>query len=299
MKRLIVTLLLLLAAFSFAAAGGSREQGDFEYTDISDLVVEAGTFDVEIDAGRGDSVEMTIDNYPDNYTVYHSVNGSTVRVWIERQNSLFQRPHRGRLRFVVPTEIDLEVDNSTGDVEMRGIVSDRIAISTSTGDVEIDDAKIDGAVDTTTGGISIDSVIGDLTVSATTGRVELSEIEGDVSVRTSTGSQNLRDIVGDLTIRATTGGVRLDDIEGRLTIRTSTGNITGEDVLLTGDSTFKASTGRIEIDLENRVENLEFDLTSTTGSLRAGDDRSQRRLFLGGTGIRVEGETSTGNQRYF
>jgi hypothetical protein len=69
--------------------------------------------------------------------------------------------------------------------------------------------------------------------------------------------------------------------------------------MLTGDSSFEASTGRIEVDLANDIGELEFDLTSTTGSLEVGRERSQRRLFLGSTGTTVSGRTSTGSQRFY
>jgi DUF4097 and DUF4098 domain-containing protein YvlB len=120
-----------------------------------------------------------------------------------------------------------------------------------------------------------------------------------VDVESTTGAQRLERIEGDVDARSTTGRVEVNDTRGRLFVKTSTGNQVGRDVTVTGDSTFEATTGSIEMDLTNDLDQLEFDLTSTTGSLRVGDDRSQRRLFLGGTGITVKGSTSTGSQRFY
>lgn len=302
MKRLILLLILTGLLTVAASASGTREDGDFSYGDITTLVVEGETFDVEIDAVRGRTVSMSIERYPDNLTVFHSVNGSTVRVWVERRFSLFQRPHNGRMVFTVPAETSVEIDNSTGDIEARGLQAARggsLSFETSTGDIDLEEITGELSVSATTGNVEIDRVSGAVAVDTTTGHIDVESVEGPVSLRSSTGHQELSDVEGDITLRSTTGRIELDEVSGRLVLRTTTGNVRGRDVRLTRDSEIQSTTGNIELDLVNDINEMEFDLTSTTGSLRVGSDRSQRQLFLGSTGIRLEGSSSTGSQHYF
>jgi len=297
MRRLILVAASLLVAAVVYAAGG-REAGDFDYDEIRALEVEAGTFAVEIHAVRGRRASLEIENYPDRFTVYHTVDGSTVRVWVERDFSLFSGPHRGRLVFLVPERMQIRVDNTTGDIFVEGVTVTELRVKTTTGDIVVEDVVGDVAARSTTGSVAVRDSRGGFEVGSTTGSLELHEVSGSVVGSSSTGSHEYRSVTGDIDARSTTGRIRLSDTEGRLRLRTSTGNQIGTDVMLTGDSSFEASTGSIQVDLENDIDELEFDLTSTTGSLEVGREQSQRRLFLGSTGIAVRGETSTGSQRY-
>lgn len=298
MKRLGIAAVLMITTVSLFAFG-QRESGEFGYAGMTALEVEAETFAVEVRPTGGRRVEMQVENAPNSYTVYHSAEGDTVRVWVERTFSLFSRPHRGRLVFLVPADIDLSVDTSTGEIYATGLTGGEVAVETSTGSILVEEFGDGASVRSTTGSIDIRRCEGVYTVRSTTGRIALTSVEGDLEVASSTGSQRYEQIVGDIDARSTTGRIELSDTEGRLRLRTSTGRQIGTDVLLTGDSAFDSTTGDIEMDLANDVDSLEFDLSSTTGSLRVGSDRSQRELFLSGTGYTITGSTSTGSQHYF
>lgn len=298
MNRLVVAALLLITATSLFAFG-ERESGEFGYTGVTTLEVEGETFAVELRATGGRRVEMRVENAPNGHTVYHSADDGTVRVWVERTFSIFSRPHRGRLVFLVPTDIDVSVDTSTGEVYATGLAGDALAIETSTGSVLVEEFTGGAKVRSTTGGIDIRRCEGDYRVRSTTGSIAITSVDGDLEVSSSTGSQRYEEVTGDIDARSTTGRIELSDTEGRLRLRTSTGRQVGTDVLLTGNSSFDSTTGDIEMDLVNDVDALEFDLSSTTGSLRVGGDRSQRELFASGTGFTVTGSTSTGSQHFF
>lgn len=298
MKRLtLIITSLFVATLLFGA--GQGEDGDFTYSGIDTIQVDAGTFAVEVEATRGRDVSMEIENYPDRFTVYHVVEGSTVRVRVEQTFSLFTPPHRGTLVFRVPTETDASIETSTGDVRVAGIARAEIGVRTTTGSITIDEISGSLVARSTTGAVTIRRSSGELEVSSTTGSLEIDAFEGTIAASSTTGRQYYEDIVGEIDARSTTGRVEFRDVTARLRVRTSTGSQTGEGVTLTDDSSFEATTGSIDMELENELDDLEFDLTSTTGSLRVGDERSQRRLFFGGSGIEVNASTSTGSQRFY
>ena len=298
MKRLIPIVAVLLTATALFGAG-RREDGDFAYDAIRSLEIEAGTMAVDVRTVRGGSVSMTVENYPDDLTVYHSVSGAHVRVWVERRFSHFARAQRGRIVLLVPFETRLTITTSTGAVAVAGVRGDDLRVETSTGRVALDSVSGPVYARTTTGSIDIRDSNGELELRSSTGSITLSRVEGRISATSSTGTQRYIGVVGTIVARSTTGRMELNDTVGLVEIRTSTGNQIGRGVTLTGDSSFEASTGSIDVELTNDIDDLGFDLTSTTGSLQVGGERSQRRLFLGSTGITVVGSTSTGSQRFF
>ncbi|MFW6312484.1 MAG: DUF4097 family beta strand repeat-containing protein [Spirochaetota bacterium] len=298
MKRLtLIIASLFITSLLFGA--GQGEDGDFTYGGIDTVEVDAGTFDVIVEATRGREVSMQIENYPDRFTVYHIVDGSTVRVRVEQTFSLFTPAHRGTLVFRVPASTDVDVETTTGNASLTGVSRAAVRVSTTTGSIDLEEIGGSLFAQSTTGGIVILRSSGELEVGSTTGSLEIDGFEGTVTASSTTGRQYHKDIVGQIDARSTTGRVELRDVAARLRVRTSTGSQTGHGVLLSDDSSFEATTGSIDMDLENELDELEFDLTSTTGSLRVGDERSQRRLFFGGSGIAVNARTSTGSQRFY
>lgn len=298
MKRLtLIFASLFIATLLFGA--GQGEDGDFTYSGIDRIEVDAGTFDVVMQATRGRDVSMEIENYPDGFTVYHIVEGSTVRVRVEQNFSLFTPPHRGTLAFLVPSSIDIGIETTTGEARVAGVSRAELRVRTTTGSITLDETTGTLSARSTTGAIEVLRSSGELEIDSTTGSLAIDEFEGTITASSTTGRHDYEEIVGQIDAKSTTGRIEFRDVRARLRVRTSTGNQTGHGVLLTESSSFEATTGSIDVDLENELDDLEFDLTSTTGSLRVGDERSQRRLFFGGSGVEVNGSTSTGSQRFY
>ena len=294
---------LLLCGFVAGAgvvfAMGPGESGEFEYDGIRQIQVISETFDVDVEATRGRQTSLEIRNQPDNYRILHARSGDQLSIWVEREFSLLNRPHRGQLVLLVPGDADMRIEASTGDVRVRNLKSDRLEVDTSTGEVWIDSVSSSLSVDTSTGGVEINDSAGRFSVTTSTGDIQLRNTSGDITAASSTGSHTYMNVIGDLSARSTTGRIEVDGIQGTLMLRTSTGNQRGRGIALTGNSSFDSSTGSIEMDLRNDVESLEFDLRSTTGSLQVGRERSQRELYLGGTGFTIRGRSSTGSQEYY
>ena len=298
MKRMaLLTPLLFAAALSFALGAG--EGGDFEYDGIREIEVVAGTFSVDVQGVRGRNTSLEVRNESDNYRVLHTRSGDQLEIWVERKFSFLSRSHRGEIVLLVPVDTDLRVRTSTGSVDIRNITSDRLSVDTTTGRVTLEEISASMSVDTSTGAVEVLDSAGRFDIKSTTGRIELLRATGDVVAESSTGRHSYEDLIGDLRVRSTTGRIEIDGMQGTLDLRTSTGGQDGRGIVLTGDSSFESSTGRIRMDFVGSIEQLEFDLRSTTGSLRVGREESQRQLYLGGTGFTIRGKSSTGSQEYF
>ena len=298
MKRITILIPLLLAtALSFAL--GTGERGDFEYDGIREIEIVAGTFKVDVQGTRGRTTSLEVRNKPDNFQVLHSRSGDRLEIWVERKFSFLNRLHRGELVLRVPGDTELQIRTSTGTIDVRNITTDRLSVDTTTGRITLEEISASMSVETSTGTVEILDSAGRFDIRSTTGKIELRRATGNVAAESSTGHHSYEDLIGDLVIRSTTGRIEIDGMQGTLDLRTSTGGQDGRGIVLTGDSSFESSTGRIRMDFAGNIEQFEFDLRSTTGSLRVGREESQRRLYLGGTGFTIRGKSSTGSQEYF
>ena len=127
---------------------------------------------------------------------------------------------------------NLEISQTTGDIDMRRVVANEVILKVSTGDIEVNDLKASGnmSVYSTTGEIELSHTVIDehLKIASDTGDVELDASDaatlnittdtGDVSGRLLTDKQFFAESdTGRVRVPKTTGG--------RCEITTDTGNI--------------------------------------------------------------------------
>ena len=91
----------------------------------------------------------------------------------------------------------------------------------------------------------------------------------------------------------------MTNVDGKLDVETTSGSIRGESVSLDGDSFFESSSGSINIELDNDISSMSFDLKASSGGLRVGSNRSDDRLIIKRGGIQITGRSSSGSQSYY
>jgi hypothetical protein len=119
-----------------------------------------------------------------------------------------------------------------------------------------------------------------------------------VEARSSTGNQRYDYLTGDLRAESTTGAIELSNVQGKADLRSTTGRLWGRNVRLTADSTFRTSTGGIEMDFANPLEDFTFSLQSFTGSIEVAGTRARGKVETGSGPLRVTGQSTTGRQTY-
>ncbi len=126
--------------------------------------------------------------------------------------------------------------------------------------------EADLILETTTDPISANGIRGLLDVESKTGSIHLTECEGSVNARTHTGTVDLENVNGNMAARSTTGSIRF------------LGSLS------TGDNSFRATTGSIDIALTGNPD-LRLDASTTVGqitcSLDLGDARYEKGQYIG------------------
>ena len=255
--------LLLCAAAPFAAATQEKVLQTLEHDGVARFVISrGGIFDVTVKGYSGPTVRVEVLSADPGDAVSESRSGEELTiapVRRERVRSIGSRAPRISVR--LPESTDLAIETSTGNI----------------------------VVETVNGSKRLQSSTGSMTVRSCRGAVE---------ARSSTGNQRYDYVTGDLRAQSSTGALELSNFEGRADLESSTGRLWGRGVKVTGDSSFRSSTGRIEMDFANPLEDFTFSLQSFTGAIEVGATEARGKVETGTGPLKVTGQTSTGRQSY-
>lgn len=114
----------------------------------------------------------------------------------------------------VPAELALDVKDSSGDLEVRGVAA--LRLDDSSGDVEVEDVRGDVRVDDSSGDVSLLRVGGDIWLSDRSGDLRVAEVGGGVVVdRDGSGEIDVRNVRGSVAVREDgSGAIRVSDVGG-------------------------------------------------------------------------------------
>jgi hypothetical protein len=136
------------------------------------------------------------------------------------------------LRVLVPARLALQLKDSSGDTEVRGIAS--LDVSDSSGDLTLRDIAGDLALQDSSGDVQAHGIGGSVEVRIdSSGDLEIEQVQGAVRIlRDSSGSIALRDVRGDATVEVDSSGeIEFDRIGGSALVGTdSSGSIRAHDI---------------------------------------------------------------------
>lgn len=166
---------------------------------------------------------------------------------------------------------DAELSLSTGDVAFYASVTNTLRITTSTGNIRVENLSA-GALDlsVSTGKVTVAGVTcrGDVHVGVSTGRASLTDVTcGSVTSRGSTGDISLSRVVAEetISIKRSTGDIRFEQADAaELFMETNTGNVTG--TLLT-DKVFIAQSDTGRINVPKTTTGGRCEITTDTGNI--------------------------------
>lgn len=289
---------ITLLAFCAGNAPASAQFERLSESGISVLQVEASLLNVEVNGGAGSVLTGWGEDIPKNVIVNYKRRGDVLHVWVEKRFSPFALRKEGRLFFEVPDSIDLDIRSASGTIVIRNMRSSLIKAGSSSGGISVSKIRSVVEVKSSSGGINLGMIEGDLRAESSSGRVELIDVNGTVNATASSGDLRLSAINGDIGVSSSSGRIMLSSVTGALSLHTVSGDITGDGIRVTGDSIFETSSGRIDVDLENQLNDLSFRLTSSSGRLQVGNLKGEKSLAAGEGMMRITGESSSGDQSY-
>ncbi|MDH5608974.1 MAG: DUF4097 family beta strand repeat-containing protein [Cyclobacteriaceae bacterium] len=200
-----------------------------------------------------------------------------------------------QLNLTVPEDVEVDIRTTSGNIQSTGFNARDYRFSATSGDISL--AQLTGPVvaGTTSGNIKLSDVRGEISLSTTSGEQEVRNVNGSLQAVSTSGNIRIVRSNGQLIASSTSGNIELLQWEGSLTLKSTSGNITGNGLVLTGNMEFRASSGNVDMQVENEVEGLSFDLRASSGSLRVGNQQAEKTLYIKQGNYWVRGVTSSGN----
>ena len=311
---------------------------DETFSGVTSIDVKGIFCSVELEAGATANVTLVgeiraIKPY-DDLKIKYTHRGNTLTVWVEIPPHITGQT-KGFLRFTVPRNVLLKVENTSGKIVVNGIGSETISLTTTAGSINANNipcnavlSSMTGAINCktingnmmasstsgnihakgvkgfariycTTGSVNLDGVANEANVITTTGTQFISGAHSNVSASASTGRIELAGVKGIIKATTTTGNITINDASGEIEATTESGAIKGHSVMVTGNSNFEGGSGNIEIELLNPSKTLSYNLKSTRGKLEAENIRETKNLIVNQGATKITGTTTSGSQRYY
>jgi DUF4097 and DUF4098 domain-containing protein YvlB len=305
-KLVFLTLVALMLTSSFITLEVLADpvEETFEYSGVDELQVDGRFFTVEVSGHTGDAVEGRIvipeNLHEGNYVeVVHSKSGGVLEVEVEKLKATIPPvSEKALISIRAPRDIAIKLVTSSGSITVERFETDTIRLKSSSGKIKARDlsARIDIA--SSSGSQDIQQCKGTLIVKSSSGRISVRDVTGNMSVESSSGSQTYEEMDGNIRAKSSSGRITINKQTGVLDLKATSGKLEGQEVKLTGDSSFQTSSGRISFEFENDFDDFSFNLQSNSGVLRVGESRVKGTLILGNGPIKITGNSSSGSQEY-
>ena len=129
----------------------------------------------------------------------------------------------------MPSNLDLDVDDGSGFIEIRNIGGE-LDLDDGSGEMTIRNIRGDVDIDDGSGTATVEEVGGDLDFTDGSGDLEIVNISGSAEINDGSGSIIIRGVKGDVFIDDGSGELRVERITGNVRINDGSGSIYVEDV---------------------------------------------------------------------
>ena len=272
--RILVTTFVAFFATSLALGRyeGVRSKS-FTVSKGGTIEVSTSVGDIQISTWAKSEVYVTVEGLDeeDLEKVKMTQNGNVIRVsYRSRWND-----GSGHVRFDinVPSQFNLDLNTSGGDLEVKGEISGRIDGSTSGGSIQLGNV-VGGPVEVKTSGgdISTGKIEGDGSLKTAGGDIAVGSVNGSLSVNTSGGNIQVETVTKSLEAKTAGGDIIIGDVGGEARVSTSggdvnVGKVTGKATLSTagGDIELKGASGKVSA----KTSGGDVKLQNITGSIDA------------------------------
>lgn len=280
-KVLLFFALIAMVMVPSVFAGRTTESKTFKVKQGGDLIVDVDNAGADIQVRVWDKSEVLIkvdgirEEELEDLEIEQS--GNTIRVEFYGDDDWGRSRH---MKFIlnVPSEFNLDLATSGGDITIDDKIIGRVEARTSGGDVEIDNVDGEVSLRTSGGDVSARNIKGNATMQTAGGDIDVGDVQGELSAQTAGGDIEMGTVRGDVNARTAGGDIIAHDVGGDVSATTAggdvrIGNATGEASLKTAGGDIELRGGHGEIVAKTAGGDLELEglVGSVDGATAGGD----------------------------
>lgn len=274
LKIILILILILIGV----VIRGEELKGDgvinYRVPNGSTLEISILTGDISIKTWNSNELILSSSTYDDQlpFTVKQEGNKYIV---VNKRNSYFAGSVD--LNIKLPHKMNLKINSTSSDIEIRGTLEADLKISISAGD------------------ILTDNITGDVSIKTTGGDIRMGNLKGKVEINTYGGDIRLGGVVSDRLIKIETAGgdIKIGKVDGESKINTFGGTITLDEVKKNGN----ISTNGGDIIL-NKLDG-QYKIKTFGGDIKLEEGKGSVYVETGGGSIKlkkVEGKVNAKTQ---
>lgn len=194
----------------------------------------------------------------------------------------------------------LKVNTNSGNFNMTDAQFTAANITIDYGNLKLINTESNLSLQSNSGNIIIDKHKGLATIKGDYGNQDIKNQEGNLTIQSNSGKILLEAITGKLQISTDYSNVNLKGLTGDLNARLESGNFIGTGVLLHDQAQLTTNFGNINLQLDNKLSDLNCDLAAESGNVRLKKDgtelsKSNGKILLDKGKIKILARADSGN----
>ena len=258
---MFVAVTVFSAAFSGAVIAKSTIIDSFDDVDSISLSTSSG--EGILKKGTGRQVKVILEHtYADGrfVPVMEQV-GGRLKIQEKFTGHSSSRGH-AIWTLVIPDDTQVRFSTGSGDLQIDDLRIDLRSRSGS-GNVTLNDVTGDVSISEGSGDVDIRGAKGELHITEGSGNIEVERFDGDLRATTGSGQVKIAESSGNFRVSAGSDSIRLNGVSGSMRVNVGSGDIDGRNLDITGTSMFSSGSGDAQVGL---VSVLNHDISVTSGS---------------------------------
>jgi hypothetical protein len=185
------------------------------------------------------------------------------------------RKSDGYIRLVGPDHVAVDFNVSSGSISVATVKNASTKLRASSGSIQASHVHAPEIIlATSSGEILGEDLMGRVNATFSSGKVSLQRLIGNLTAEGSSGNLIVKEQSGKVEAKVSSGKIELERIAELGKLSVSSGNIAASQVGLGSSSEFTASSGGITIQTTSVLNQFNYDLATSSGTVKVGDTQS-------------------------
>lgn len=211
----------------------------------------------------------------------------------------FGSSFNGFISLTGPADIKLNISNSSGTIDVMHVQHERTNLKVNSGSIKLTELEVNNMhLEASSGNIQGEGLYGNILAQVNSGQIRLSEVVGNVEARASSGNLRFENVEGKVDAKVNSGSIKLDSVKELGNLSVTSGSIKAENSGLGPDTKLNANSGSVQIQTASNLEDFNFDLNASSGSVKVGERDSGKKVKIDNDAAHtIKGTVSSGSIR--
>jgi lia operon protein LiaG len=301
-----ISLGLLLSACNVSEKSYTKDYEEIFY-DIKEIEVDGRFLEVSYE-GREGETEVKMNAYLEAFEsngldIKFRKSGSKLKIEVVGDATIigwnFGNSINGFISLTGPDNIKLNISNTSGKIDVMHVHHERINLKVNSGSIKLSDVEVDNIhLEASSGSIEGEGLYGNILAKVNSGQIRLSDLVGNIDAKGSSGRLFLGNIEGKVDAKVNSGSIKLESVKELGDLSVSSGSIKADNSGLGPDTQLHANSGSVQIQTFSNLDDFNFDLNASSGSVKVGDKESGKKVKIDNDAIHtISGRVSSGSIR--